>query len=111
MFDTMTMTKVIGAPTGSKVESTHTAATKTQATITGEAPLTPLVVVGHATSGSYAIKNVVVDAEDSLKNKILLTYLLVNTGWNISIPRGEGSNGPSPKRQGPWRARVEHEKP
>jgi len=61
------------ATTGSKVESTHTAATKTQATITGEAPLTPLVVVGHATSGSYAIKNVVVDAEDSLKNKILLT--------------------------------------
>ena len=61
------------ATTGSKVESTHTAATKTQATITGEDPLTPLVVVGHATSGSYAIKNVVVDAEDSLKNKILLT--------------------------------------
>jgi len=61
------------ATTGSKVESTHTAATKTQATITGELPLTPLVVVGHATSGSYAIKNVVVDAEDSLKNKILLT--------------------------------------
>jgi hypothetical protein len=61
------------ATSGTAVGDTHTAATKTQATITGEDPLTPLVVVGHATSGSYAIKNVVVDAEDSLKNKILLT--------------------------------------
>ena len=58
---------------GTAVGDTHTAATKVQATITGEDPLTPLVVVGHATSGSYAIKNVVVDADDSLKNKILLT--------------------------------------
>ena len=57
---------VTGSPSGDE-------ATKTQAAITGENPLTPLVVVGHATSGSYAIKNVVVDADDSLKNKILLT--------------------------------------
>ncbi len=61
------------ATSGTAVGDTHTAATKVQATITGEDPLTPLVVVGHATSGSYAIKNVVVDADDSLKNKILLT--------------------------------------
>ena len=61
------------ATSGSAVGDTHTAATKVQAVITGEDPLTPLVVVGHATSGSYAIKNVVVDADDSLKNKILLT--------------------------------------
>lgn len=58
---------------GTLVGDSADPATKVQATITGEAPLTPLVVVGHATSGSYAIKNVVVDADDSLKNKILLT--------------------------------------
>lgn len=58
---------------GAATEPTVDAATKTQATITGEEPLTPLLVVAHATSGSYAIKNVVVDAGDTLKNKILLT--------------------------------------
>lgn len=58
---------------GSTVGTTHTAATKTQATITGETPITPILVVAHATSGSYAIKNVVVDAGDTLKNRILLS--------------------------------------
>jgi hypothetical protein len=58
---------------GSTVGDTHVAATKVQATITGEAPITPPLVVAHATNGSYAIKNVVVDAGDTLKNKILLT--------------------------------------
>ena len=58
---------------GSTVGTTHTAATKTQASITGEAPITPILVVAHATSGSYAIKNVVVDAGDTLKNRILLS--------------------------------------
>ena len=58
---------------GAASDPTVAEATKVQAVITGEDPLTPLVVVGHATSGSYAIKNVVVDADDSLKNKILLT--------------------------------------
>ena len=58
---------------GAASDPTVAEATKVQAAITGEAPLTPILVVSHATSGSYAIKNVVVDAGDTLKNKILLT--------------------------------------
>ena len=58
---------------GSTVGDTHTAATKEQATITGEDPITPLLVVAHTTAGSYAIKNVVVDAGDTLKSRIILT--------------------------------------
>lgn len=58
---------------GSTVGTTHEAATKTQAEITGEDPITPILVVAHATAGSYAIKNVVVDAGDTLKNRILLS--------------------------------------
>ena len=58
---------------GSTVGDTHTAATKEQADITGEDPITPILVVAHATSGSYAIKNVVVDAGDTLKSRILLS--------------------------------------
>lgn len=58
---------------GSTVGTTHTAAEKEQAEITGEVPVTPIIVVSHTTAGSYAIKNVVVDAGDTLKNRILLT--------------------------------------
>jgi hypothetical protein len=58
---------------GSTVGDTHDPAIKEQATITGEDPITPLIVVSHTTAGSYAIKNVVVDAGDTLKSRIILT--------------------------------------
>ena len=58
---------------GAATDPTVAEATKEQATITGEDPITPILVVAHATSGSYAIKNVVVDAGDTLKNRILLS--------------------------------------
>ena len=58
---------------GSASDPTVAEATKEQADITGEDPITPILVVAHATAGSYAIKNVVVDAGDTLKNRILLS--------------------------------------
>ena len=47
-------------------------ATKTQATITGENPITPPVVVSHTTTGKFAIQNVVIDADDALKDELNL---------------------------------------
>lgn len=54
-----------GSPSGDE-------ATKTQATITGENPITPPVVVSHTTTGKFAIQNVVIDAGDVLKNELNL---------------------------------------
>ena len=47
-------------------------ATKTQATITGENPITPPVVVSHTTTGKFAIQSVVIDADDVLKDELNL---------------------------------------
>jgi hypothetical protein len=58
---------------GSMVGTTHSAATKTQASISGQAQITIDKVVNHGTTGSFAIQTVVVDADDLLKLKILLT--------------------------------------
>jgi hypothetical protein len=58
---------------GSTVGTTHSAATKTQASISGQAQITIDKVVKHGTTGSFAIQTVVVDADDLLKLKILLT--------------------------------------
>ena len=58
---------------GSPVGTTHSAATKTQASISGQAQITIDKVVNHGTTGSFAIQTVVVDADDLLKLKILLT--------------------------------------
>ena len=57
---------------GSTVGDTHDPAIKTQATITGENPITPPVVVSHTTTGKFAIQNVVIDAGDVLKNELNL---------------------------------------
>ena len=54
-----------GSPSGDE-------ATKTQATITGENPITPPVVVSHTTTGKFAIQNVVIDAGDVLKDELNL---------------------------------------
>lgn len=58
---------------GSTVGTTHVAATKTQASITGQPQITIDKVVNHGTTGAFAIQTVVVDADDLLKLKILLT--------------------------------------
>ncbi len=61
-----------GATSGSTIGTTHVAATKTQATITGENPITPPVVVSHTTTGKFAIQSVVIDADDVLKDELNL---------------------------------------
>ena len=58
---------------GSTVGTTHVAATKTRASITGQPQITIDKVVNHGTTGAFAIQTVVVDADDLLKLKILLT--------------------------------------
>jgi hypothetical protein len=69
--------------TGTLVDASYTAgtphnataslATKSQASISGQAQITIDKVVNHGTTGSFAIQTVVVDADDLLKLKILLT--------------------------------------
>ena len=61
------------ATSGSTVGTTHVAADKTQASITGKAPITPPDVVDFGTTGTYAIKTVVVDAGDRILNSITHT--------------------------------------
>ena len=58
---------------GSTVGDTHVAATKVQAEITGKDPITPPDVVDFGTTGTYAIKTVIVDAGDRIKNSITHT--------------------------------------
>ncbi len=48
-------------------------ATKSQASITGKAPITPPDVVDFGTTGTYAIKTVVVDAGERILNSITHT--------------------------------------
>ena len=58
---------------GAATDPTVAEATKTQASISGQAQITIDKVVKHGTTGSFAIQTVVVDADDLLKLKILLT--------------------------------------
>lgn len=55
-----------GSPSGPE-------ATKSQASISGQAQITNDKVVDHGTTGAFQIQTVVVDADDLLKLKILLT--------------------------------------
>ena len=58
---------------GSASDPSVSLADKTQATITGKAPITPPDVVDFGTTGTYAIKTVVVDAGERILNSITHT--------------------------------------
>jgi len=61
------------ATSGSTVGDTATLHSLSQEAITGQnAPITPDLVVDHSLNGSYAIRTVVIDAEDRLKNSLSL---------------------------------------
>lgn len=58
---------------GSTVGDTATLHSLSQEDISGQdAPITPDLVVDHSINGSYAIRTVVIDAEDKLKNSLSL---------------------------------------
>jgi hypothetical protein len=61
------------ATSGDTVGDTATLHSLSQEAITGQnAPITPDLVVDHSLNGSYAIRTVVIDAEDRLKNSLSL---------------------------------------
>ena len=61
------------ATSGSTVGDTATLHSLSQEDISGQnAPITPDLVVDHSLNGSYAIRTVVIDAEDKLKTSLLL---------------------------------------
>ena len=61
------------ATSGSTVGNTHVAATKEMDSVGGKSPITPPDVVDFGTTGTYAIKTVVVDGGDRILNSITHT--------------------------------------